>query len=291
MAQLLVGHDQTGSIREFDADGNLSEGTKLRECLFVNFARLLQKDEVKKGSFNLQLGVSGSFVSGATAAGKDKTEFNELLSITDFGAASSYKVNSPAGEYALLYATGATTSGTKALASGHGKPVGLVYYQAGVAVLTASVFLGKGTDATNAVVSGSNHIAAVPGSVVHYTKEGLDINNALKFVSISGSCDSLRHRTYDIDFNNTTELNSTVYFARAGHNEFNYSSNPSYISTAAATQSQIRVKNSSLDQPVSYITTVGLYSADNELLAVAKLSEPLKKTPDTELTLRVRLDF
>lgn len=291
MAQLLVGHDQTGSIREFDADGNLSEGTKLRECLFVNFARLLQKDEVKKGSFNLQLGVSGSFVSGATAAGKDKTEFNELLSITDFGAASSYKVNSPAGEYALLYATGATTSGTKALASGHGKPVGLVYYQAGVAVLTASVFLGKGTDATNAVVSGSNHIGTVPGSVVAYTKEGLDINNALKFVSISGSCDSLRHRTYDIDFNNTTELNSTVYFARAGHNEFNYSSNPSYISTAAATQSQIRVKNSSLDQPVSYITTVGLYSADNELLAVAKLSEPLKKTPDTELTLRVRLDF
>ena len=296
MAQLLVGHDQTGSIREFDADGNLSEGTKLRECLFVNFARLLQKDEVKKGSFNLQLGVSGSFMSGASAAGTAKTEFNELMSITDYGAATSYKVNSPAGEYAILYATGATTSGTQALASGHGKPVGLIYYQAGVAVLTASVFLGKGTDATNAVVSGSTLPASdgegsVPGSVVAYTKEGLDINNALKFVSISGSCDSLRHRTYDIDFNNSTELNSTVYFARAGHNEFNYSSNPTYISSSPVNQSQIRVKNSSLDQPVSYITTVGLYSADNELLAVAKLSEPLKKTPDTELTLRVRLDF
>ena len=43
--------------------------------------------------------------------------------------------------------------------------------------------------------------------------------------------------------------------------------------------------------PVSYITTVGLYSADNELLAVAKVSEPIKKQPDTELTLRVRLDY
>ena len=43
--------------------------------------------------------------------------------------------------------------------------------------------------------------------------------------------------------------------------------------------------------PVSYITSVGLYSADNELLAVAKVSEPLIKTPSNELTLRVRLDY
>ena len=69
--------------------------------------------------------------------------------------------------------------------------------------------------------------------------------------------------------------------------EWYYSSNPTYVDST----SQIRVKNSSLDQPVSYITTVGLYSPDNELLAVAKVSEPLKKTPDTELTLRVRLDY
>jgi hypothetical protein len=296
MAQLLVGHDTDGNIREFDQDGNLSDGPKLREVLFVNFARLLQKDEVKKGSVNLQLGVSGSFMSASTVVGKDKTEFNELLTISDYGAATSYKINSPAGEYGILYATGATTSGTQALASGHGKPVGLVYYQAGVAVLTASVFLGKGTDATNAVVSGSTLPASdgagsVPGSVVHYYADEIastpTINKALQEISISGSCDSFRHRVYDIDFNNTTELNSTIYFARAGHNEFNYSSNPTYVNST----SQIRVKNSSLDQPVSYITTVGLYSPDNELLAVAKVSEPLKKTPDTELTLRVRLDY
>ena len=44
-------------------------------------------------------------------------------------------------------------------------------------------------------------------------------------------------------------------------------------------------------QPVSYITTVGLYDDKNQLLAVAKVSEPIKKTPDTELIARVRLDF
>ena len=39
------------------------------------------------------------------------------------------------------------------------------------------------------------------------------------------------------------------------------------------------------------VTIGGIYSSDNELLAVAKLSEPLKKDPNTELTVRVRLDY
>jgi hypothetical protein len=98
--------------------------------------------------------------------------------------------------------------------------------------------------------------------------------------------DSIRDRIVDINFNNTVELNSTIYFCRANNNEFNYSANPTYLSS-----SQIRVKNTTSDNPVSYITTVGLYSSDNELLAVAKLSEPLKKDPNTELTIRVRLDY
>ncbi len=99
--------------------------------------------------------------------------------------------------------------------------------------------------------------------------------------------DGLRKAIHEISFNNTTELNSTIYFCRASHNEFNYSSNPTYIDSA----SKIRVKETSFDQPVTYITSIGLYSADNELLAVAKLSEPIKKTPENELTFRVRLDY
>ncbi len=104
--------------------------------------------------------------------------------------------------------------------------------------------------------------------------------------TIQLACDSLRHRIKSISFNNTTELNSTIYFCRANHNEFNYSSNPTYT-----TESQIRVKELATDTPVTYITSVGLYSPDNELMAVAKLSEPLKKDPTNELTLRVRLDY
>ena len=245
MGQVLVGHDLTGSILEFDQDGDIiAGGTKLREVFFMNFARLLAKDEIKKGSFVLQLG-SGSVYTNP---------FPVVKTVSDYGATSEFRVNSPAGEYGILY------TGSQAL---EGTGVGLVYYQAGVAVLTSSVF---GDVAMNS--SAETVQATMTGSTIQVLS------------------DNLRHRMLDIDFNNTTELNSTIYFCRLNHNEFNYSSNPTYLS-----ESKIRVKNNSLDEPVTYVTTVGLYSADNELLAVAKLSEPIVKNPSSEVILRVRLDW
>ena len=105
--------------------------------------------------------------------------------------------------------------------------------------------------------------------------------------SISDVANGVRDQLHNISFNNTTELNSTIYFCRANNSDFNYSANPTYTS-----DSKIVVKDNNPNEvPKTYITTIGLYSADNELLAVAKLSEPLKKTPNDELTFRVRLDY
>ena len=104
--------------------------------------------------------------------------------------------------------------------------------------------------------------------------------------SIETIADGFRHQLFDVDFNNTIELNSAIYFCRVNHNEFNYSSNPTYVSG-----SKLVIKNNVNDLPVTYMTSIGLYSPDNELLATAKLSEPVRKDPNTELTLRVRLDY
>ena len=145
----------------------------------------------------------------------------------------------------------------------------MVFYQAGVAVISASVF-----------ASVPQFSASAPAGI------NSNINAALTASTIVEIADAFRHRLSDVDFNNTTELNSTIYFVRMNHNEFNYSANPTYLSG-----SKIRVKNNTVDEPVTYATTVGMYSADNELLAVAKISEPLKKTPQNELNLRVRLDY
>lgn len=245
MAQALVGYDTTNSIRDFDADGNFSTTTadKHQEVVFLNFSRLLVKDEIKKGSFSLTLGTSSAHAS----------PFADTLTLTDSHAASSYKINSPAGEFGTLKKTGSETL------------YGLVYYQAGIVALATGSF-----DAAVIDASGSHNI-----------------QHALVSSSINKISDGIRNRIQNISFNNTTELNSTIYFCRANHNEFNYSSNPTYLNNG-----KIVIKNNdTLTPPRSYVTTVGLYSADNELLAVAKLSEPLKKTPQNEVTLRVRLDY
>lgn len=278
MAQVLAGFDENSTIRRFDEDGDLTGGTKIDEAYFLNFTRLLAKDEIKKGSFSLTLGLSDGDGVAAYAA-----PFVQTLTITDKSGSNGYKVNSPAGEYGILFATGSATGGRNAVDEtgpitvdrGYAK-VGLIYYQAGIAVISSSVF---GSLLSSSVSMSARSTAATP--VLSASINGTFISS-----SISGNCDNLRHRIQNLSFNNTTELNSTVYFCRADNTDFNYSSNPTYLSS-----SKMVVKNNSQDVPVSYVTSVGMYSADNELLAVAKLSEPLKKDPTTEFTVRVRLDY
>ena len=264
LAQVLAGFNETGTVRQFDQDGDLTAGTKIEESYFINLTRLLSKDEVKKGSFTLTLGVAGGYAS----------PFDETINITDASGSNGYKVNSPAGEYGILFAKDGT--GTPMSAHGtNGTAVGLLYYQAGIAVVSASAF--------GSLLTVPVSMSVTEGTGVHASAS---VSASLITTSISGNCDALRHRMENLSFNNTTELNSTIYFCRADNTDFNYSANPTYLS-----QSQIVVKTDSMDVPVTYMTSVGLYSADNELLAVAKLSEPLKKDPTTEFTVRVRLDY
>jgi hypothetical protein len=273
MAQVCVGYDITGSILKFDEDGNiLAGGRKIRDGYFLNFTRLLMKDEIKKGTVSLTIGVNRV---RASAMGKTVT-------ITDAGGVNDYRVNSPVGEYGVLYALSASAGSHVAVSAAQynstygGAAVGLVFYQAGVMVLSSSLFKDTGD---GGVLSSSC------GTSVMNTN-GDSISGSLTGSTIQLNADNLRHRINNIQFNNTVELNSTIYFCRANHNEFNYSSNPTYLSS-----SQIRVKQVSSDEPISYITSVGLYSENNELLAVGKLSEPLKKTPANEFTIRTRLDY
>ena len=193
-----------------------------------------------------------------------------LLTFSDAGAQTNYRVNAAAGEFGILSCSvgGAFDPAVCATSS-----AGLIFYQAGVIVLTSSIFQGicTGSLATDAIML-NDALTTISG--------------ALTGTSISGCADAIRHRIENIQFNNTTELNSTIHFCRLNSSDFNYSSNPSYLSS-----SKIVVKNSQMDMPVTYLTTVGLYSADNELLAVAKLSEPLKKDPTNEMIIRVRLDY
>ncbi|MDB9847701.1 hypothetical protein OAC50_00790 [bacterium] len=87
--------------------------------------------------------------------------------------------------------------------------------------------------------------------------------------------------------NSNETLSSDFVFVRARNSAFNYSENPSFISGSTG----VVLFPSFVDNPQTYITTVGLYNDNSELLAVAKLSRPLPKDFTKELLVRVKLDF
>ena len=269
MAQVLVGYDSSGNVKKFEQ----TSSTQIDDAYFVNFSRLLMKDEIKKGTFKIELGVSGSATYDTTGA-----NFAHIVKLYDKEGTTAGRSDSPAGEYGYLYAS--SSEGTSILTTNDDQICGLIYYQAGVAVVSSSVFLN---DSTGGILTASAFGGVLPKVVV----ANHDVTGSFISSSIQNMATGLRNRIYNIEFSNTTELHSSIYHCRANHSEFNFSTNPTYLSG-----SEIRVKGGEQSTPPhSYITTVGLYSADNELLAVAKLSEPIKKAPDTELNLRVRLDY
>jgi len=250
-AQILLGYTSStaDNVRKFENDLTLDGSGYMKEVVFVNFSRLLAKDQIKKGTFSLTIGTSSVYTA----------PWALLKTLQDSKATERSGYSSEVGgDYGLLYTNSAGT----------GPAVGNIFYQAGIAIFTASVF-------------GSS---AAGHTQMNIKTDGIDY--VLSASAISGTADALRHRVQSISFNNTTEINSVIYFCRVPHNRFNYSSNPTYVSGA-----QVRVKDVASDTPVSYITTVGLYSSTGELLATAKLSEPLRKDPTNEITLRVRLDY
>ena len=87
--------------------------------------------------------------------------------------------------------------------------------------------------------------------------------------------------------NSQETITSDYVFVRARNSEFNYSENPTFISGSTGEV----IYDDFINQPQTYITTVGMYNDQNELLAVAKMSRPLLKDFTKEALVRVKLDF
>lgn len=81
-------------------------------------------------------------------------------------------------------------------------------------------------------------------------------------------------------------ISSNFVFVRVRNSEFNYSTNPSNITGSGELRHDVMINT-----PQAYITTVGLYNDNNDLLGVAKLSRPLLKDFTSEALIRIKLDY
>ena len=160
-------------------------------------------------------------------------------------------------------------------APGNGLGYGLFYPDRGIVVLNAAAFGSVVGNVTFSTGSGHSQTATLAGG------EGTTFNayNQARLLSaIQGGA--------DFDARRTENVSTQHFFVRATNREFNYSNNPTYVDV-----------NGNFTEPTfetdprTFITTIGLYNDSNELVAVAKTSQPVAKSFDKEVLVKVKLSF
>ena len=251
--------------------------------------------------------------TGSNVAGSGHAYTSEygVEIFADVGANSDTR-NSSAGDVARIKKASDTT-----------KDVGLLFYDVGIAVLDMSVACWAdqpmyGTiDAMNdtaLAAHASDHHTADTGTAIRAlgaVPKGKAVigdttcagNLSASFIPdflVSGSIDNILDHICATRFSsgtltaaafqNQTTIQSTIYFCRAAPGEFNYSSNPTYIDTSG-NLNVIEDNTDPTERSFTFLTTVGLYGPGMDLLAVGKLSRPIEKNDEKDLTIRIRLDF
>ena len=217
--------------------------------------RARYKEKLLPGSLTLQLSKSGS---------------GEFLTLTDNSKLVSTTTFTDAGRvYELITGSlGAKSSGaltTDGYSNGYGS-YGKMLPDIGVIILN-----GKALDAA-AGVGGL-------GLGTTRTANAAGLNNRKLFDVLDFTNGSIRVQAEET-------ITSNFVFVRARNSEFNYSTNPSLITGSGELRHNVMINT-----PQSFITSVGLYNDNNDLLAVAKLSRPLLKDFTKESLVRIKLDY
>lgn len=282
---------KTGEVREI-ADSSDTLGF-INNALFITFRRLFARDRIRSETFAMSVFSDAAPVSTVSPFDEIPADPTKRLEniftpstsgtsfFTDIGA-SNQRVITSGGEMGFIKDAADTN-----------KNVGLIFYDRGIVVLDLDQII----DTNGAVYGSISSISSTGQSIL----SGKVVPDLIVSASIDQVIDHLTYTRFGstdrtaIAFQNVTNINSSLIFCRASADEFNYSANPTYLDSAsdADTPGRVVVIDQGQDdqQTFSFVTSVGLYDSNNNLLAVAKLSRPVEKSPERDLTFRVRLDF
>ena len=186
------------------------------------------------------------------------------------------------------------TSGTTyAQNNGSGSVAGVVLYNEGFVLLTGSWSL---TEKSFDFGPGAGNI----GTWKDFAAGAND-----------GNTDVTPSASFALSFQGTNYINTVSMLCDAPLGELNYSSNPTYINHSSITSSitsstgysqsdTVTIKNTvsssfyNYDEdfkPQTFISKIGIYDENKNLIAIAKLSKPIKKAEDIEYTFRLKLDI
>jgi hypothetical protein len=220
----------------------------------ISFDRSRYKESLLPGS--LTLTISGS---GATIRLTDDSQVTSTVTFLDSGRVYQL-VSGSAGAVN-------TTKNANGYTAGSGS-YGYLLPDIGVILLNSKALASPASNGG----TGLSNLTASLGN----TNQNLPVN---LWTAISGGA--------SFTVNSQETITSDYVFVRVRNSEFNYTENPSFISGSTGDI----IYTDFINNPVTYVTTVGMYNDNNELLAVAKLSKPLQKDFTKEALVRVKLDF
>tara|TARA_R110000824_G_scaffold314643_2_gene501480 strand:+ start:188 stop:2035 length:1848 start_codon:yes stop_codon:yes gene_type:complete len=239
-----------------------------QELGLISIPSIFYDSSIQKGTVNLKFYITGTLVGEL----KDERENGELIQV---GPSGSYESGSVAG---------------------------VVLYNEGFVLLTGSWDLTKAGYAF-----GPAHTEWYLGSPnTKSSPRWIDFAQTIA----TGSVDTPQS-SYELDFKGTSYVPTMTMLAHARKGHLNHSNNPTYIkhgqTLTAITSSrkfrentELEIKNtissSHLGHSASfkrqtYISKIGIYDEKKNLIGIAKVATPVKKTEERDFTFKLKLDF
>ena len=242
----------------------------LQDCnsiYIINVARGRYREKMDAGNWSLKLTAGNGTFTFIDNSGK---KFGDDLGLSG----RTFKVVS--GSLNLGTENQATINTPT---SSNGQGFGLFYPDRGIIVLNAeAIGATLGTIANQTIYTKDGAIVQ-SGSVTPSHSTGAEMFNQYRLLQAI-------QRGGDFEARRTENVSTQHFFVRATNREFNYSNNPTYVDADG-----FFVEGTFETDPQTYITTVGLLNDANEMIAVAKTSQPIVKSFDKEVLIKVKLSF
>jgi hypothetical protein len=248
--------------------------TSCNQIYVLNVARSRYREKMDAGNWSLKLSGSNGIFTFIDNSGK-KFSDTAGLSGNVFAVVS--------GSLNLGTQSDATIASSSAhVTNANGEGFGAFYPDRGIIVLNAKAIgatVGNIPNHQIYIPSGSTGTRYITDNLSGSLETHYDAFNQHRlFEAIKGGANFEARRTENVS--------TQHFFVRATNREYNYSNNPTYVN-ANGTFSETSFNT----DPYTYITTVGLYNDSNELVAVAKTSQPIPKSFDKEVLIKVKLSF
>jgi hypothetical protein len=249
------------TLSKFQFDNSVAAATDSNDIYVINVARARYRESMDAGNWSLKVSGSNGLFTFIDNSGK---KFGDSYGLSG----NVFKVVS--GSLNLGTQNEATVKNTTDPTSGQG--YGLFYPERGIIILNPTAI-------GNVVGNVFNEAFQTVGTLTPSYSTAADQENHKRIYH------AIRAGK-DFDARRTENVSTQHFFVRATNREFNYSNNPTYLDADG-----FFTEPTFETDPQTFITTIGLLNDANECVAVAKTSQPIVKSFDKEVLIKVKLSF